>query len=474
MPETQADFDRTPERGTPRTAKSGAGGRNASSGTNEARAPKRCVANPLLIDRTLNVLLDGSGFGDTPHDEPVRLALKRVARRAVMEEAGAFRLTKVRRDGDGPHVADRLKEGGEVWRFRSVPDDLDTELRVAAMGVVAMREAIATHGDGEVEGDGEMDGNGERVPPPPSLRLAHETLAKLERLQLKGVAERAGRFERMRWKETLEARWNEPLAPAHCLVASGGRVWQRVTTLVAMKAVGERFDNCLARSGHARRYQRAMLEGSIRLYVLRDAANAKREHALVAWHAETREIEDLEAPKGEAVPGRFRDDVRQLVLRRRLRGDDRLAALGLVPGTLKGDPEPWMEGTIALPSPPGDEAKPARSARRAYRAWSFKGRVLVEVGRHDPVYTLFEARPGEPLAEQGLDDLGDATATWEDEALEAARLALVDAARHAPTLPATVARLLVLCAHEGLENERRRREREARRRLPRRQRARVA
>ena len=472
MPETQAEYDRTPERGTPGAALSGAGRRTVSEGTNEARAAGRCVANPLLIDQTLNVLLDGAGFGETPYDEPVRLALKRVMRRAVMDEASAFRRAKAPRDGDGPHVAERLKEGAEVWRFRSVPDDLDTELREAAIGVVALRDLVVAH---EREGIEESETGKKGSVSPPSVRLAQETLRKLERLSLKGVVERAGRTATMRWKETLEARWNEPLAPAHRLVASEGRVWERVTTLAAMKAVGERFDNCLARSGHARRYQRAMLDGSIRLYILRDAANAKREHALVAWDAKTREIEDLEAREGEAVPGRFREDVRQLVLRRRLKGDERrLVALGLVPGTLKGDPEPWMEGTIALPSSPGDEAKPARSARRAYRAWVFRGRVLVEVGRHDPVYTLFETDPSEPLAEQGLDDLGDATATWEDEALEAARLALVDAARHAATILPTVARLMVLGAHEGMENERRRREREARRRSPRRQRARVA
>ena len=457
MPETQAPFESGagPD-DAGRGAASARGGRQRQHGASANGAGGgRCVANPLAIDQPLNALFDAAGFRAWPNDDAVRLALLRVARRAVMAQARSFRRAKRAREGDGPHVAERLEEGVEVWRFDCLTEEVCTSASEAAVAALAVR--------GVADGVESADGGAS-----PALQLARDTLRKLERLTLASIVERAERLKGLRWKEALRERSDEELAKPERLVASGGRVWERIVTLSGMRAVGERFDNCLARSRHAKRYQRAMLDGSLRLYVLRDARANGREHALIGWDAEGRTIEDLEAPGGEDVPARFREDVRQIVLRRRLVPDERLHALGLVPGTIKCDPDPWMEGTVTLPAPDDGRGKAGvkeakGSARRAYRVWSFKGRVLVEIGRHEPLYVLFEARGGEPLAGRGLDDLGDATDAWDDDALEAARLALLDAARHAPSLPATVARLMVLIAHEGIENERRRREREERR-----------
>lgn len=459
MPEMQTPCDETVEATTEPGAVAG------PSRAPTKRQPKRCLANPHELVEAAGDLVDSLDM-DALKDGPLRSALVEAVVRAAMRSDEAHERVGKAKRGDPPFVAERLAEGVPVWRFTELPFSIGGPTFDAAEGLVAMGALVeAGTPDGTSPSGVALSG---------AARLAADTLRKLPRLSLEQVAERGERFAELRWRETVAERRDEPLAPPMRLAASGGRVWEAITTLGGADEAGRRFRNCLARERHAKTYHRRMLAGTLRLAVLRDARKGGAEHALVAWDPTDRMLEDLEAHDGEDAGGRFREDVRQLMARRRLRSGPLSVNLGLFPGTTRADPEPWMEGVITLPPEPERKRakakakdgadKPARSRRRAYRVWSFKGRVLVEVGRHDPAYLTFTLETGETLAGQHVDGLDEATDARSDAMMDAARLALVDAARHADRLPPTVALLMALIAHEGVECERERQARTRRRR----------
>ena len=462
MPETQTPFQ-APQQ-APRQPGADATPTAKSQGPTK-RETKRCLANPGELVEAAGDLVESLDM-DALRGGPLRTALvDAVVRAAMRSDEPHERVGKAKR-GDPPFVAERLAEGVPVWRFTELPFSIGGPTFDAAEGLVAMAALV---------GAGTTDGmSPSSTSPSGAARIAAETLRKLPRLSLAQMAERGERFAELRWRETVAERRDEQLTPPMRLAASGGRVWEAITTLRGADEAGRRFRNCLARERHAETYHRRMLDGTLRLAVLRDARKDGAEHALVAWDPTDRTLEDLEAHDGEDVGGRFREDVRQLMVRRRLKACAISAGLGLFPGTLRADPEPWMEGVIALPpeepqrtgtkakAKGGKADKPARPKRRAYRVWSFRGRVLVEVGRHDPTYLTFTLETGETLAEQNLDALDEATDHAAEAMMDAARLALVDAARHADRLPPTVALLMALIAHEGVERERQARTRRRR------------
>ena len=501
MPEVQQSYE-TKHAGVP-TADDGGAADVRSSEVEmafDAKGVGRAVANPESAHKAIGAAFARTDLNDLEGAAPLREGLVRVALRALWKCDDCFETVSRSKEGDPSFVHERIRAGLPIDRFTELDWEIEHRLREAADGLAAM---VGLVGIGAIEGAGSGHVSANTTDRSPSKRnrtggkaasqgggtaehVARETLRKLFRLSLGQIAERAERFETLQWKERLRARWNEPLVPAARYAASGGRVWEVLTTLASVDAIGKRFKNCLGRPGTAERYQRAMLDGEIRIAVLRDAKTTSkgaarkvagkgggkgerdrppyREHVLAAWNRSNRRLIDLEAAEGEDVPGRFREDVRQLLVRCNLRSDGHASAVGLVAGTVRSDPEPWMEGIVVLPpgaSPTEERYRGRRSktskegsanerpTRHPYRVWSFKGRVLVEVGRTDPLYAHFALDPS-PLSEQRTDDLGDAAPEAPTLAPSVAARVLADAAMHADKVPHTVGRLLALVAREAI------------------------
>jgi hypothetical protein len=54
------------------------------------------------------------------------------------------------------------------------------------------------------------------------------------------------------------------------IVLLSGRIWRRVTSVIALRAVGREFDNCLARTSRSNGYGAMLVGGTAQFWVLRD------------------------------------------------------------------------------------------------------------------------------------------------------------------------------------------------------------
>lgn len=75
------------------------------------------------------------------------------------------------------------------------------------------------------------------------------------------------------------------------LVLLSGRIWRRVTSLTALRAVGREFENCLARASRAGGYGAMLFGGTGQFWVLRDLAGVGHIVACASAPLATRFIE---------------------------------------------------------------------------------------------------------------------------------------------------------------------------------------
>ncbi|MCA8885976.1 MAG: hypothetical protein KDA35_05095 [Hyphomonadaceae bacterium] len=85
------------------------------------------------------------------------------------------------------------------------------------------------------------------------------------------------------------------------IVLLSGRIWRRVTSVAALRAVGREFENCLARTSRNNGYGAMLFRGTAQFWVLRDFNGAGHVVACVAAPLATRFIE-VKGPRNVHVP----------------------------------------------------------------------------------------------------------------------------------------------------------------------------
>jgi hypothetical protein len=113
-------------------------------------------------------------------------------------------------------------------------------------------------------------------------QLAGEFVAKMERMPLDVVAEKARFFARERAQRLKEAKANKPLFDAESVFAAPGRIWRRIVSVGELSSLGREFGNCLAKATrHHLSYARRLKLDQARFWVLRDETGAGRIVAMV-------------------------------------------------------------------------------------------------------------------------------------------------------------------------------------------------
>ena len=409
------------------TTSDGRGAQAASCGRN--------LVNEAEFDAALAGLLDEPRSKRPP---TWREPLRRVVRRAVLADDSAFRSVRRAKRSDPPFVRQRLSEGAALHRFTEIGGRTQWEARCVAdlvdMVATWMDEGSTAHPLPASWRDGAR---------PASRRAAEAILRKLVRYDLSVLNERLRALSKLVEREAVRARWDEALFERTRIVGSAGREWALLTSLSEVRAAGERFGNCLSRRRGTERYAHDMLDGSCRIAVLRDANRRRNdqtpapEHAIVQWDPTDRMLMEAYGRDGNDLAGKYREDVRQLMIHLRLcptpYGLD--AGLGLLRQTLPADPEPWMEGY---------------AAGGAYRIWAWRNAALVEHGRSDPLYMTFRFGDGDRPREMGLS--GPCTRMLMPDEDERAAAALTDAAVRAKRVPSVVGKLLGLAAAARISN----------------------
>ena len=409
---------------------------NATTNEQRDRAGScgRNVVNEADLDAALADLLDELCSKRPP---PWREFLRRVVRRAILADDDAFRPVRKPRKIDPPFVRQRLSQGVVLHRFAEIGARTQWEARRTArsLAMVAtwMDGGSATHPLPASWRDGAR---------PASRRAAEAILRKLVRYDLCALNERLRALPKLVEREAIRARWSEAIVEPVRVVGCVGREWIVLTSLSEVRAAGERFGNCLAQRRGMERYAQDMLDGSCRIAVLGDAnrcagdKSPTTEHAIAQWNPKDRTLMEAYGRDGRDLSGVYREDVRQLMIHRRLRptryGLD--AGLGLLRQTLPADPEPWAEGYVA---------------DGAYRVWAWRNAALVEHDRRDPLYVTFRFGDAESPVEMGLS--GPSTRMLMPDEDQRAAAALTDAAVRAKRVPSVVGKLLgVIAAQQAL------------------------
>jgi hypothetical protein len=104
-----------------------------------------------------------------------------------------------------------------------------------------------------------------------AMAAARDFLDKIDRASFEVAARKALYFSRQlaSWTEDRDA---EPACAAQTCAATQGRVWERITSVGALRAVGREFHNCLARATRSGSYGGMLRCGLAQFWVLRDAA----------------------------------------------------------------------------------------------------------------------------------------------------------------------------------------------------------
>lgn len=100
------------------------------------------------------------------------------------------------------------------------------------------------------------------------ILAARKFLSKLGNADFDTVARKALTFSRVLdvWEEHLDSL---ALCPARSIALLGGRMWHRITSVGALRRIGDEFENCLARSTRASAYGALLARGRAQFWVLR-------------------------------------------------------------------------------------------------------------------------------------------------------------------------------------------------------------
>lgn len=101
-----------------------------------------------------------------------------------------------------------------------------------------------------------------------TITAARKFLRKLDNANFDVMARKALQYARVLelWEEQTESL---AVCPAQSIVLLGGRIWHRITSMAALRRVGEEFGNCLARSTRTSAYGALLMRGRAQFWVLR-------------------------------------------------------------------------------------------------------------------------------------------------------------------------------------------------------------
>jgi hypothetical protein len=101
-----------------------------------------------------------------------------------------------------------------------------------------------------------------------TITAARKFLRKLDNANFDIMARKALQYARVleRWEEQTESL---AVCPAQSIVLLGGRIWHRITSVAALRRIGEEFGNCLARSTRTSAYGALLMHGRAQFWVLR-------------------------------------------------------------------------------------------------------------------------------------------------------------------------------------------------------------
>jgi hypothetical protein len=122
-------------------------------------------------------------------------------------------------------------------------------------------------------------------------------LNKIDRANLDVIADKSREYAR------VYAQWSamrEHVCPPGQVPVGNGRVWRRVTSLVALQSVGREFGNCLARTTKTSAYGSGLVDGHSQYWVLRDANGAGLMVAMAST-GEPVDFREVKAPGNAAV-----------------------------------------------------------------------------------------------------------------------------------------------------------------------------
>lgn len=209
-----------------------------------------------------------------------------LARERILRNPRCFRPATEAELSTGPHwIEDALKRG----------ETISVYLRNAAM---ATRLYTVARRINDVERLSAMD---ERAKPErtATIKEARRFLSKMANANFDDTARKALQLSNIlaAWERTADST---EMCDDQSLVLLSGRIWRRVTSLTALRAVGREFENCLARATRSGGYGAMLFGGTGQFWVLRDLNGAGHIVACATAPLATRFVE-VKGPRNARI-----------------------------------------------------------------------------------------------------------------------------------------------------------------------------